>query len=321
MDWEQYRSKRRWAGEVRASMKRRRVGHDYQRRCVYMVTLAVEGRRPLLGTVTGDGETVPAVFTPSPLGEEVIRALHSIPEFHPQVAVWQVQLMPDHLHVILFVKERLPVHLGSVINGFKVGCNRVYRDLMGSDSHTMLWESGYNDRILDRDGQLQGMKRYLRDNPRRLAVKRHHPDLFTVQRGVQAGGFEFAALGNLFLLDAPWIVAVKCTRKLDEAGIAEQRRHFLALADEGAVLISPSISPGEKAVMRAAFEQGYPTIVLLENGFAPLAKPGGRRFDACAQGRLLLLAPWPHHNDDRVITRVQCDSLNDMAATIASQPR
>lgn len=318
MDWERYIEKRRWAGVVRPSMKRRRVGHDYRRRCVYMVTLTVEGRRPLLGTVTGDGESVPAVFTPTPLGEEVIKALHSIPEFYPQVVIWQVQLMPDHLHVILFVKERLPVHLGTVINGFKVGSNRVYRSLMGNDTLPPLWESGYNDRILEHEGQLQSMKRYLRDNPRRLAIKRHHPDLFTVQRGVQAGGYTFAALGNLFLLDAPLRVAVKCTRKLDKAGIAQQCCYYLNLAAEGAVLISPSISPGERAVMRAAFEQGYPTIVLLENGFAPLAKPGGKRFKACAEGRLLLLAPWPHHNDDRTITQVQCHALNDMAAAIAS---
>lgn len=87
------------------------------------------------------------------------------------------------------------------------------------------------------------------------------------------------------------------------------------------VLVSPAISPGEKKVMRAAYNNGYPTIILLENGFAPLAKPGGQRFDACAAGKLLLLAPWPHHNDDRTITQVQCHALNDMAAAIASMPQ
>ena len=178
MDREQFENKKRWAGELKPSMKRRRVGHDYQQRCVYMITLAVEGRRPLLGMVTGDGEAVPAVFTPSPLGEAVIKELHSIPEYYPQVSIWQVQLMPDHLHFIIFVKERLPVHLGKVINGFKVGCNRVYRSLKAAGDLSMLWESGYNDRILEQEGQLQRMKDYLRDNPRRLAVKRAHPDLF-----------------------------------------------------------------------------------------------------------------------------------------------
>ena len=318
MDREQFEKKKRWAGELKPSMKRRRVGHDYQQRCVYMITLAVEGRRPLLGMVTGNGEAVPAVFTPSPLGEAIIKELHSIPEYYPQVSIWQVQLMPDHLHFILFVKERLPVHLGKVIIGFKVGCNRAYSSQMAAGGQTMLWENGYNDRILEHEGQLQSLKCYMRDNPRRLAVKRHHPELFTVRHQVQAGGRTFAALGNLFLLDAPQRVAVKCSRDLTQEQINEKCCHFLEMARNGAVLISPSISKGEKKVMRAAFEKGYPTIILLENGFSPLAKPGGRRFDACAAGRLLLLAPWAHHNEDRAITHDQCLSLNDMARDIAT---
>ena len=87
------------------------------------------------------------------------------------------------------------------------------------------------------------------------------------------------------------------------------------------MLVSPSISAGEKAVMRAAFDQGFPLIFLQENGFAPLAKPGGRRFDACAQGRLLVLAPWEYHTDRRTIRRDQCLSLNEMAEAICSENR
>jgi hypothetical protein len=49
----------------------------------------------------------------------------------------------------------------------------------------------------------------------------------------------------------------------------------------GAVLVSPSISPGEKAIMRSAFTAGFPEVILKDNGFAPLAKPAGQSFDAC----------------------------------------
>ena len=62
-------------------------------------------------------------------------------------------------------------------------------------------------------------------------------------------------------------------------------------------------------------------IVLLENGFTALAKPGGARFDACARGQLLLLAPWEHHTDKRVITRLQCTMLNNMAAALCNGER
>ena len=296
-------------------MKRRRVGHDYQSRCIYMITLVVKERRPLLGSLTGNGETTPAIVEPSPLGQAVIQSLINLPKFYPQIAIWTFQLMPDHLHFIAFVKERIPVHLGKVINGFKVGCNRAYKELVKGDTPG-LWEDGYNDLILDRDGQLQRMKAYIHDNPRRLAIKRNHADLFQVQRNIKVGEYNFAALGDVFLLDAPCLLQVQCYRKLTPLQINATVQRFLSLAQNGAVLVSPSISPGEKAVMKAAFEHGFPVVVLQENGFAPLAKPGGRRFDACAQGRLLMLAPWEHHNDRRVIKRSQCLDLNEMARVI-----
>ncbi len=315
MDWERYKSKKQWAGDLKPSMKRRRVGHDYQSRCIYMITLVVKERRPLLGTLTGDGETTPAIVKPTALGQAVIQNLVNIPQFYPEIDIWTFQLMPDHLHAILFVKDRIPVHLGKVLNGFKVGCNRVFKELVKSDLPG-LWEEGYNDMILEREGQLQRMKAYIHDNPRRLAIKRSHPDLFRVQRNITVGSYTFAALGNIFLLDAPCLMQVQCTRKLTLQQINDTVQQFLSHAQNGAVLVSPSISPGEKAVMKAAFERGFPVIVLQENGFAPLAKPGGRRFDACAQGRLLMLAPWEHHNDKRVIKRGQCLDLNEMARVI-----
>ena len=322
MDKEQFERKKRWARPGEPSMKRRRLGHDYQGRCIYMITLVVEGRRPLLARVTGNGEDVAAVVHPSALGHAILDHLGEISRHYPAVKVISQQLMPDHLHFILYVQERIPKHVGVIINGYKLGCSRIYRQFQEQrlipDSIPSLWEQGYNDRILEGKGHLQRMMDYIDDNPRRLAVKRSHPDYFQVQRNVQAAGYTFAALGNLFLLEAPCRLQVQCSRRLTDEEIQATCRRFLSQAQNGAVLVSPSISPGEKAVMRAAFENGFPIIILRENGFAPLAKPGGQRFDACAQGRLLLLAPWEHHNTRLTIKRQQCHALNDMAAAIAT---
>ncbi|MBQ9677466.1 MAG: hypothetical protein IJV44_04945 [Prevotella sp.] len=39
-------------------------------------------------------------------------------------------MMPDHLHAILFVKERLEKPLGKVLLGVKQACNQVFREVM-----------------------------------------------------------------------------------------------------------------------------------------------------------------------------------------------
>ncbi len=130
------------------------------------------------------------------------------------------------------------------------------------------------------------------------------------------GSQQFSAIGNRFLLDRPVKLQVQCSRRLTDEEIAEKQAWWLAQARSGAVLVSPCISKGEKQVMRAAFNEGLPLIILQENGFTDLAKPGGQRMEACSRGQLLILAPWEHHNERLTIRRDQCLALNNMAKLI-----
>ena len=297
-------------------MKRRYGLHDYHSRCIYMVTLVVEGRRPVLGDLCGPDEHHPKPWLRlNELGHRVLQRWHDIPSHYPEVRAMDIQLMPDHLHAILFVTTQVPYHLGTVVNGFKKGCNDASRELLG----TTLWERGYHDRILTGEGQLVTMVRYIHDNPRRLWTKRHHPEFFTVQQEVQVAGKTVAMAGNRFLLDHPYKVVVQCSRRINtEEAITKEVERYMNMAREGAVLVSPSISPCEKRVMRAAFEAGMNEIVLLENGFSPMWKPGGAQFDACARGKLLFIAPWPYHSERKKITQDQCWQLNALARDIAA---
>jgi REP element-mobilizing transposase RayT len=306
-----------------------------------MITMVTEGRRPLFGKVLGTSDA-PRIEL-SALGQRVADEWWATTSHHPEVEVLALQMMPDHLHGILFVREKMEQPLGMALRGFKQSCNRHYRELVlglppvsyvalatqqtenqtaprdrrGEDrTHGMLFARGYNDRLLLRSGQLDTWLNYLADNPRRLLMKREHPDLFRVKRGVEFAGQTFSALGNIFLLQRPTRLQVQCSRRLTDAEIEEKISQFLESANKGAVLVSPSISKGEKNVMRAAFEKGFPLIYLQENGFSDLAKPGGARMEACARGQLLILAPWEHHNERVTISRNQCLSLNEMAKII-----
>ena len=275
----------------------------------------------------------------SELGTRVQQEWLGIPNYYPEIKIIALQMMPDHLHGILFVKQKMQKDLSRVIRGFKTGCNRAYRALFSASpavpcvatqsqqrapsnpkgshpKHGLLFAPGFNDQLLLSQGQLQTWLDYLRDNPRRLLMKREHPDLFRVQRNLIIKGQQFSAIGNRFLLNRPMRQQVQCSRRLTEEQIAEKTEEMLSLARQGAVLVSPCISKGEKLIMRAAFDAGMPLIILQENGFTDLAKPGGQRMDACARGQLLLLAPWEHHNERTAITRNQCLTLNALAHQI-----
>ena len=337
MDRATFEKQKAFAGEKKPSMQRRCVDNDYTARRMYMVTMVTEGRKPLFGKVVGRSEALePSVEAPhielSPLGEAIEQIWQTIGSHHPELKVVALQMMPDHLHAILFVMEKMEKPLGKVLLGVKQACNQAFRELMPVEfvavaqqhakqkrENGLLFAKGFNDQILLRDGQLERWLNYLKDNPRRLLMKRENPDLFRVQRGLEFGGISFSAIGNRFLLERPIKIQVQCSRSITEADLQKKLSMCLHSARQGAVLVSPAISHGEKAIMRAAFEEGLPLIYLQENGFTDLAKPGGKRMDACASGQLLILAPWEHHNEKLAIKRGQCLQLNEMARMICEE--
>lgn len=83
------------------------------------------------------------------------------------------------------------------------------------------------------------------------------------------------------------------------------------------------MSEGEREIARRAFAEGLPLVVLRNKGFAPLEKPSGRHFDACAAGRLLMLAPaaWPHVLGEKPMTRRDALALNRLAQALVEGGR
>lgn len=181
-----------------------------------------------------------------------------------------------------------------------------------------LFERGYNDRLLFDGEQLERWKHYLDDNPRRLAVKRLHPDLFVVRRGMRIAGRDCQIVGNQFLLDIPDKVAVIVHRVDSDEVFARKKAEWLACGERGGVIVSAAIAKREKEVMREAMERGYCLILLRENGFSEFYKPVGEAFDACARGQLLQVSPWAFHTASSTISRVQCLELNCLAEDIVA---
>jgi hypothetical protein len=178
MTEEEYAKRKAFAGQTKPSMQRRRVGHDYTSRRMYLVTMVIEGRRQLLGRLEGvavadpgrvadadperaigadperaadadperaigadperaadaDPERATARVVPTPLGQRITEEWYAVTAHHPEVSVVAFQLMPDHLHGILFVEKAMSQHLGAIISGFKASTNRAYRQLLSQEA-------------------------------------------------------------------------------------------------------------------------------------------------------------------------------------------
>jgi len=156
----------------------------------------------------------------------------------------------------------------------------------------------YHERILHAPGQLRRMIDYVKDNPRRLWIKSHNPELFRLHRRTEVAGLSFTSMGNHFLLDWPDRQVVEMSRSATNEDVQERLRTVLAAAHNGAVTYMAAISKGEQLIARTLREQGYPLVVLLNDGFPKEGspheryyKPGGVYFEACSKGQLLLLEP------------------------------
>ena len=103
------------------------------------------------------------------------------------------------------------------------------------------------------------------------------------------------------------------------AAFEEKCGRLLEEAKHGAVLLSPCVSDGEREVARLAFERKLPLVAMRNKGFAPLEKPSGRSFDACADGRLLQLAPacWPFVPGEKPMTRRDAQVMNRLSQWLA----
>ena len=156
----------------------------------------------------------------------------------------------------------------------------------------------YHERILHAPGQLRRMIDYVKDNPRRLWIKSHNPELFKLHRRTEAAGLSFTSMGNHFLLDWPDKQMVEMSRSATKEEVQEQLQSVLAAAHNGTITYTAAISKGEQLIARTLREQGYPLVVLLNDGFPKEGspheryyKPGGVYFEACSKGQLLLLEP------------------------------
>jgi hypothetical protein len=123
--------------ETKHNQHRRSFWHDYHQRGLYMITMVIGDRKRLFGTIAGRANGRPGTddaphVVLSELGRRVLEdEVPKIHRYYPEVEVWRVAIMPDHIHLLLWVRETLRggKHLGMVVRGFKTGCTRAWWQL------------------------------------------------------------------------------------------------------------------------------------------------------------------------------------------------
>lgn len=150
-------------------------GFNYASPGAYFVTICTHGRERLFGQIKGGA---PAL---SPHGQVVAETWRRIPRHFAHVQVDAFVVMPDHIHGIVVIRERLacarlesggrpkgtaPGSLPAIVQNFKAVSARRINGLRGSPGRRV-WQEDYYEHIVRDEAALAAIRQYIENNPRR----------------------------------------------------------------------------------------------------------------------------------------------------------
>lgn len=154
----------------RRSRKSTRLrGYDYRTAGVYFVTICVQHREHPFGDIPDYRAT------PNDAGKMVARVWEDNIRRYPGAALDAYVIMPDHMHGIVVLgtdpTEETTASLSRVIQSFKslttVEYTRGVKAYRYPPFDRVLWQRGFNERILRNDRELDMVRDYIETNPAR----------------------------------------------------------------------------------------------------------------------------------------------------------
>ena len=152
--------------------KRNRLkDYDYASGGAYFVTICTHERRSVLSRVTvGEGLAPPAAAL-TPVGRIVEEQILSLADRYPAVAIDKYVVMPNHIHLIVSIREdaggaRPSPTLFDVVRVLKSLSTRMARPYLGKDP---LFQRSYYEHVIRNERDYLEIWSYIDENPAKWA--------------------------------------------------------------------------------------------------------------------------------------------------------
>ena len=133
--------------------------HNYGWSGTYFITISAEQNEP--------------VFEIPGLRTILLETWQALPNRFPGLELDEFVIMPDHIHFIIKLEGNVekPATLGSVVGAYKslttVAWLRHVEDA-GLECSGIIWHRGFDDEVIFDVNELEAMRQYIRDNPKKL---------------------------------------------------------------------------------------------------------------------------------------------------------
>lgn len=147
-------------------------GYDYQTPGLYLVTICVEQRARLFGSIEQ------GIMQLTPAGEMVRKTWHGLAALHAGVAIDTEVGLPDHVHAIVVLEDdpARMLSLPAVVQRYKSLTTKRYAHGVHDQSWPRcagrLWQQSFYDHVIRNDEELDRIRRYIMDNAMRWELRR-----------------------------------------------------------------------------------------------------------------------------------------------------
>ena len=145
----------------------RLTGYDYNTPGAYFLTICTYNRKCLLSRVVGTGVLDGPRIELLPHGKTAAKYINQLNEFYDNLSVESYVIMPNHIHILLMVKEKgpsgtpVPTLQNSVVSQFvstfKRFCNKEYGE--------NIWQARSYDHIIRDQTDFEKHLKYIYENP------------------------------------------------------------------------------------------------------------------------------------------------------------
>ena len=319
---------------------RRFQGWDYSRGASLFITISTSPRRPIFGQVVG-GE-----MKLSPLGEEALFSLESMPRYNQGLFLFGRVVMPDHIHFNCHIEAGLkePLKfLGNAVRRFKNHISKVSSSAARTSGLQLatsglpllqghcipespscaraIWQQGYHDRLLPSEPIMKATERYIAYNPAKWELMKNCPAALRIKEPLDSPRLDpseyWKGVGNASLLDeCNKIVSLRISRKLSESQLKEVEKRINSAIEKDFTILSGFISPGEKLIRDLCCRNKNTKFIRIFPSMMPLAyKPESAYVEAFLENRYLEIAKG---NEEVEFGRAACLDLNEEIVKIAT---
>lgn len=255
----------------------------------------------------------------SPLGLLIFRLLKNLRTINSSILIRQYKIMPDHLHILLEIKEKLAEPLGHYIAIFKRRVTLAAQQARVLPPEiTGVFETGFNDQFLRSNRSLDAFYVYIRENPYRLWVRLTYPEFFRRINSKSLCGYDCSLYGNFQLLNNPAMETVVIHRKDTPEELRKKKLLWKYIIDNAGVIVGAFVADGEKKVFDYASETSGKIILIQNKGLEKREKPHKKLFELCERGQLLIVSPkFGIEPSMKGITRQECLLMNGFAEKLS----